>query len=86
MKYAVIFLLISIIAISVTAFIYYKLYKKYKVIADTEQEKYEGLEKEFAKLVEANKIKSKNKEEADEKINNLHNGDSVDNAINILRK
>ena len=41
---------------------------------------------EQAKLESTIQILKKNRKEADEKINNLHNGDSVDNAINILRK
>lgn len=39
-----------------------------------------------AKLESTLDILAKNRKEANEKINSLHNGDSVDNAINELRK
>lgn len=41
---------------------------------------------QLSKVHEELKIKSENRSEADEKINALHNGDSVDNAINGLSK
>lgn len=47
---------------------------------------YNGLNDEFMKLVETSKIKSDNRKKADEKIEELHNGNAVDNAVDILRK
>ena len=44
------------------------------------------LKRENTKLREEMKIKSKNEEEANEKIDSLHNGDTVSNAINGLCK
>lgn len=42
--------------------------------------------REQAKLESTIQILSKNRKEADEKINNLHDGDSISNALNELRK
>lgn len=42
------------------------------------------LHDEIQKLNTVDKIKSNNRREANEKINDLHNGDSFNNAINIL--
>ena len=42
------------------------------------------LHDEIQKLNTVDKIKSNNRREANEKINNLYNGDVVDNAINEL--
>lgn len=40
-----------------------------------------SLDGEFKRLSKAEKIKSKNRRESDEKIEYLHSGDAVDNAI-----
>ncbi len=80
-------ILIILFALSLFAcYFFYRKYKRTKIEYKDILDKYNGLTEEFQKILEANKIKDKNKEEADEKINNLHNGNSVDNAINILRK
>lgn len=57
------------------------------------QEKLNSTNKEFAKAIaEQAKLEStiqilrKNRKEADEKVNNLHNGNSTNNALNELRK
>lgn len=81
--------LILLILLVVSVLILYFLYKSYKKIKAENKDlidKYSGLSQEFQKLLETNQIKKENKESADEKINNLHNGNVVDNAINILRK
>jgi hypothetical protein len=75
-----------LLLVSVIAYIFYSKYKKEKIENKDLLFKYKSLSEEFHKVLEVNKIKDKNKEEADEKINNLHNGNVVDNAINILRK
>ena len=41
---------------------------------------------EQAKLESTIQILRKNRKEADEKVNNLHNGNSTNNALNELRK
>lgn len=86
MNYIILALSALILVIAVVAVIFCKLYKKYKKNYEQEHTKLLDLEKEYTTLVEAYKIKKKNKEKADEKIDNLHNGDAVNNAINILRK
>lgn len=60
--------------------------KKLKSDIKRREEAYEGAVRELQLLMEAQKIKNKNEEEADEKINNLYNGDVVANAINGLCK
>ena len=84
MKYVLILLAISIVAISVTAFIYYRLYKKFKNDYEQEHLKFECLQEEYSKLVEAYKIKKQNKEKADEKVSDLHSGNT--SADDILPK
>lgn len=82
------YLLLSIpsVVLFVTTVIYYHLYKYNKRSAECAKEQNKRLEEELLRVAETNKIKAKNKEQADEKVNNLYNGDAVDNAINILRK
>lgn len=41
---------------------------------------------QIEKMQKENKIKSDNREKADEKIESLHTGDTVDNAISSLSK
>ncbi len=60
-----------------------KLKETKKSLDSAIEKKYElTLQVENFKLAE--KIKSDNRKEADEKINALHNGDAVDNAISGL--
>lgn len=73
-----------LLLVSVIAYIFYSKYKKEKIENRDLLFKYQSLSKEFHKVLEVNKIKDENKEEADEKINNLHNGNTVANAIDIL--
>lgn len=54
--------------------IFSKLYRKYKTAYNEEHNRLVNIEQEYSKLVESYKIKKKNKEEADEKISDLHNG------------
>lgn len=75
-----------LVLVSVIAYTFYSKYKKEKIENKDLLFKYKSLSEEFHKVLEVNKIKNKNKEEADEKINNLHNGNTVANAIDILRK
>ena len=71
----VIVILIVALMIAITsACLIAKLYKKYKLAYEQEHEKLIGIEQEYSKLVQAYEIKKKNKEKADEKIDNLHNG------------
>lgn len=59
--------------------------KQFKTLLNDEIRLNNNLHAEIKKLVDMDKIKSDNRKEADEKINELHSGDSVDNAINVLR-
>lgn len=77
---------IIILITSVIAYIFYSKYNKEKIENKDLLFKYKKLSEEFHKVLEVNKIKDENKEEANEKINNLHNGNAVANAIDILRK
>ena len=86
MKYV---LLVAVVVDVLSLFLNYILFRKLKdkqVKIDRLDELYDGLTKEFNLLVEAEKAKDKRRKEADEKINNLHNGDTVSNAINGLSK
>lgn len=49
-------------------------------------DKYEEMEKTISLLQSELRIKSENRKKADEKIEALHNGNVVDNAINGLSK
>lgn len=86
MIYIVIGLIVFLVLAVVTTYIFNKMYRKYKFAYENEHTQLVNLQEEYSKLAEAYKIKKENKEKADEKISNLHSGDSVANAINILRK
>jgi len=86
MIYVVIGLAVLIALLCITLFIFGKMCKNYKNRYEEERTKVEQLQEEYSKLAEAYRIKKENKEKADEKISDLHSGDSVANAINILRK
>lgn len=86
MKYIILISLAIIVLLLIAVTIFIKLYKKTKASYEEEHLQLINLQEEYSKLAEAYKIKKENKEKADEKINNLHSGDSVANAINILRK
>jgi uncharacterized membrane protein SpoIIM required for sporulation len=73
-------LLVSFIVI----FILSKLYRKQKNNYEKEHNKLIGLEAEYTRLVEAYQIRKNNKEEADEKIDDLHSG--IISADDILPK
>lgn len=85
--------IIIIAALSVlnvlTLFFNYHLVSKLKgqkKIIENLKESYDGLSREFAILLEAEKIRSINKEVADEEIKKLHSGDALSNAIAGLSK
>lgn len=62
--------------------LFISLYHKYKIAYNKERYKLVTMEQEYSKLVECYKIQKKNKEEANEKINALRNGDvSADNIL-----
>lgn len=62
------------------------LYHKYRVKYTQEHMRLESMEQECSKLVESYNIKKKNKEEADEKIDSLHNGTMSADSILPKRK
>ena len=69
---------LAVIFIAVLA----NLYHKYRVKYTQEHIRLENIGHEYSKLVECYKIQKKNKEEVDEKINALRNGDvSADNIL-----
>lgn len=72
-KIVVILIAVLTLSVIITYFVA-KLYKKYKLAYEQEHEKLLGIQEEYTKLVQAYEIKKKNKEKADEKISNLHNG------------
>lgn len=74
MTYILIGLIILTLVITVTAFIFYKLYRKNKLAYENEHTQLVNLQQEYSTLVEAYKIKKQNKEKADEKISDLHSG------------
>lgn len=86
MKYVLITLLGLLIIFVLFSYVLFKKYKKSRKEYKELSERFNGLSEEFQKVLEADKIKENNKEKADEKISNLHNGNVVDNAIDILRK
>lgn len=84
MVYVVISLVVLIILLCITLFIFGKTCKKYKRRYEAEKIKAEQLQEEYSKLAEAYRIKKENKEKADAEISNLHNGNTT--ADNILPK
>ena len=74
MTYIAVGMFIIIVITSITSCLLAKLYKRYKTAYEQEHEKLLGIQEEYSKLVQAYEIKKKNKEKADEKIDNLHNG------------
>lgn len=76
--------LIVLILTGVVSFIFYKMFRKYKKAYEVEHNKLVGLEAEYTRLVKAYQIRKNNKEEADEKIDDLHSG--VISADDILPK
>lgn len=54
-------------------------------LATAEKER-DGYAKQVQRLTNASEITNANRKEADEKIDNLHNGDAVDNALSELSK
>lgn len=74
MNYISVAIMIVTVIITIVAWVFTKLYKKYKDLYEQEHEKLLGIQEEYSKLIEAYNIKKKNKEKADEKIDNLHSG------------
>ena len=90
--------MIKVLLIAVTVLIFcvvtlFFLWRSAKTKQKETQEKLNNTNKELAKAItEQAKLEStiqilrKNRKEADEKVNNLHNGNSTNNALNELRK
>lgn len=74
MNYILVAIMIIAVIITIVAWVFTKLYKKYKNLYEQEHEKLLGIQEEYSKLIEAYNIKKRNKEKADEKIDNLHSG------------
>lgn len=85
MKTVIIIMSIVIVVCILVICILGNTVKHFRILLDDEIKLNNNLHAEIKKLVDMDKIKSDNRKEADEKINELHSGDSVDNAINILR-
>lgn len=86
------FIGVSVVLV-ITASVFCVLWKiEQKIRKDTQKDLTDSIEnnkvlmEQLNKLHEELKIKNKNREEADAKVNALHNGDSVSNAINGLSK
>ena len=87
------FLLIAILVLVVAVFVLFLLWraalkKQKETKASLEQTKKQLNEAivQQAKLESTISILQKNRYEADEKVNGLHNGDSLGNALDELRK
>ena len=74
MNYLSVAIMIVAVIVTIVAWVFTKLYKKYKDLYEQEHEKLLGIQEEYSKLIEAYNIKKRNKEKADEKIDNLHSG------------
>lgn len=85
MKTVIIIMSIVIVVCILVICILGNTVKHFKTLLNDEIRLNNNLHVEIKKLVDMDKIKSDNRKEADEKINELHSGDSIDNAINILR-
>ncbi|MBQ9238467.1 MAG: hypothetical protein IJ191_04020 [Treponema sp.] len=88
-KFFLILVLVLVIACLALFFLWWSARAKQKET----QDKLDGANKELtkaiaeqAKLESTIQILKKNRKEADEKISDLHNGDSVSNALNELHK
>lgn len=79
-----------LVLIDVILYIAFKTVSERLDVARLKNSEYEytirSLKEENSKLKEEMKITAKNRREANEKIDSLHNGDSVSNAINGLCK
>ena len=84
MTYVLITLAVLVIISDVFAYIFYKMYRKFKNCYEKEHLKLVNLQEEYSKLAEAYNIMKKNKEQADEEISDLHSG--VVSADDILPK
>ena len=87
------FFLILTAVLFVGILLLFFLWRSEKIKRKETQGKLESTNKELAraiaeqaKLESTIQIMKKNREEADEKINNLHDGDALDNALNGLHK
>lgn len=79
-------LIVMFCVIAIVAYTFFKLYKKAKKNYSTARDDLQCMQEEFSRLVEAYKIKSNNKEKANEEIAELHNGDVIANTLDKLRK
>lgn len=60
--------------------------KAYKTKYEDSERMYQGLSRTIQQLRQAEAIKDENRKEAEKKIEALHDGDTVGNALNELRK
>lgn len=86
MTYILIGLGVIIAVLAVTVFLLNKNRKKYKSAYEQEHTKLLDLQIEYSNLVEAYKIKKQNKEKADEKVSDLHSGNTTADDILPKRK
>lgn len=88
-KFFLIFALSETIVIGALILLWWKASSKIKKQKDTIEDLAKQLTDAWTDnntLREMIDILKRNRKEADEKINELHNGDSVDNAINLLQQ
>lgn len=64
---------VTVILFTLTA-TFFKLYRNQKRLYEEEHSRLLLIQEEYSKLAEAYRIKKENKEKADEKISDLHNG------------
>jgi hypothetical protein len=86
MSYIIIGLIVLVAVLAVVAFVFIKLCNKYKKRYEAERVKHECLQQEYSNLVNAYKIKKENKEKADAKVSDLHNGTTTADDILPKRK
>lgn len=84
MIYVILALVALLAVVSVIAFVFHKQYKKFKKSYEDEHTQFLLLQQEYSNLAKAYKIKKDNKETADAKISDLHNGTT--SADDILPK
>lgn len=86
MIYVIVAFVFIIIVVSMLAFMFGKMCRKYKNSYEAERMKFLNLQEEYSKLAEAYRIKKENKEKADEKVSDLHNGTTTADDILPKRK
>ena len=86
MIYIIIALIIIIAVLYTAVSICFHKYKKAVSSLEAEHTQLLQLQEEYSKLAEAYKIKKENKEKADAKVSNLHNGTTTADDILPKRK